>query len=191
MNSIELTYEAGETTWHRVHELLRAAAEAGNQGPVAHHIVGAALQLTCGNLKVPNVSYRSLVPGLGNYQVNDALFHVITAPTLGGLGAVFSESKQGIRVFILLPDQFAVGATQVAEMTSPGRVAVESIESFVAQIIERLGGFSLREVHEEWRRLVGTYDYRVVEVEASESLRIEMIETDSEQCSIDSPQLCD
>jgi hypothetical protein len=67
-----------------------------------------------------------------------------------------------------------IGARQNAEIVAPGCIAVESIETFVAQNIEDLALFSLAQVACGLRRLLETYNARVDAVEADKSMMVEI-----------------
>lgn len=82
--------------------------------------------------------------------------------------------EEGYRVFILVPDRCLAGARQNAEITMPGKIAVESIESFVGQNLEELSTFSKDELIDEFRRMLEIYNLRVDAVEIDKSMLIEI-----------------
>ena len=65
---------------------------------------------------------------------------------------------RGLRVYLLVPDSLVAGARQNAELLAAGRIAVESIESFVVTSVDELAGF---DVVGSLRRLLETYNPRV------------------------------
>jgi hypothetical protein len=82
--------------------------------------------------------------------------------------------RDGFRVFLLIPDRTLSGARQNAELAMPGRLSVESIESFVATNIEELSTFSKKEVTSGLRRLLKSYNRRVSECETDKSMMIDL-----------------
>ena len=65
-------------------------------------------------------------------------------------------------------------ARQNAQAASPDRIAVESIESFIANNIEELSQFAKDELKSGFRRLLETYNQRVDAIELDKSLLIEI-----------------
>ncbi|MGH9690037.1 MAG: DUF4928 family protein, partial [Candidatus Acidiferrales bacterium] len=82
--------------------------------------------------------------------------------------------EAGRRAYLLVPDDLLIGTRQNAELLAQGRIAVESIESFVGQNIEELSTFSLGQIAERFRRLLELYNHRVNEVESDKSMLIEL-----------------
>lgn len=80
----------------------------------------------------------------------------------------------GLRVYLLVPERKLEGAKQNSEMAAPGRIAVESIESFVSQNIEELSEFSGEKLGGQFRRLLETYNQRVDKVQEDKSLLVEI-----------------
>ncbi len=67
-----------------------------------------------------------------------------------------------------------IGARQNAEAIAPGKIAVESIESFVGQNIEELSSFSKSEIANGFRSLLKIYNERVDAVETDKSVLVEV-----------------
>ncbi len=82
--------------------------------------------------------------------------------------------ENGYRVFLLVPERALTGARQNAELIVPGRIAVESIESFVGQNIEELSYFARDKLKHGFRRLIETYNKRVDTSETDKSILVEM-----------------
>jgi hypothetical protein len=59
-------------------------------------------------------------------------------------------------------------------MLLDGRVAVESIESFVSQNIEEISAFTKKRLPEGLRRLLEEYNRRVDEIEVDKSMLIDI-----------------
>ena len=174
---LSFVYDSARTTWSVVHNLLHEAREVGKTGAVAQYLVGAKLQLRFPHVKVPNDNYSAAdvqTGRPGDFLVGDTAFHVTVAPNL----AVFEKCKRnldaGVRVYLLVPDDRVVGTRQNAEETAPARIAVESIESFIANNIEGLSTFAKGSLVSGFRRLLETYNRRVAEVETDKSMLIEI-----------------
>jgi hypothetical protein len=60
------------------------------------------------------------------------------------------------------------------EQLLAGRVAVESIESFISQNIEEISAFSKRKLPDGLRQLLKVYNKRVGMIEKRESIQIEI-----------------
>jgi hypothetical protein len=174
---IEINYDASITTRAAVQEILEQAALVGKAGPVAQYLVGAKLQLRFPDVTVPNDSYSA--PDVqtgrqGDFQVEDTAFHVTVSPTTAVYEKCVRNIKAGLRVYLLLPDSLVVGARQNASTVAPDRIAVEPIESFVANNIEELSKFSRKDLKSGFRLLLETYNKRVDAIELDKSLLIEI-----------------
>ena len=84
------------------------------------------------------------------------------------------NAEQGLRAYLLVPDDHVQSARRRAKDEAPGRVAVESIESFVAQNIEEMASFSQNVLNAKLYELIVTYNARVDATEVDKSLMIEI-----------------
>jgi hypothetical protein len=82
--------------------------------------------------------------------------------------------REGRRVYLLVPDDVVFGTRQNVAVTAPGRIAVESIESFVAQNVEESASFARDRVALDLYRLLKTYNARVDAVENDKSMMVEI-----------------
>jgi hypothetical protein len=80
----------------------------------------------------------------------------------------------GYSAYLLVPDRVQIGARQYAESFLPGRITVQSIESFVAQNLEEISAFSKGRLVSGFRRLLETYNARVDQVESDKSMLIDI-----------------
>lgn len=174
---IKMVYDSSKSTWQNISDLLSAAHETGKEGPVAQHLVGAKLQLRFPEIKVSNESYSTADEQSGrpgDFYIGDTAFHVTVAP----MSPVYEKCKDnlenGYRVYLLVPERAVTGARQNAELMVPGRVAIESIESFVGQNIEELSYFKRDKLRNAFRRLLETYNARVDEAETDKSMIVEI-----------------
>lgn len=174
---IKLTFDPTKTTWQTIQGLLTAARETGKEGPVAQHLVGAKLELRFPDLTIGNESYSTADRQLGrpgDFLIGDTAFHVTVAPMPQLFEKCVENVKEGYRAFLLVPDRTLSGARQNAELMLPGKIGVESIESFVATNIEELSLFSKKKVVRGMRRLMEAYNRRVSECEMDKSMLIEI-----------------
>lgn len=174
---LEITYNASLITWAAVHEILKQAGQVGKAGPVAQYLVGAKLQLRYPKVEIANERYSA--PDVqtgrqGDFQVQDTVFHVTVSPTQAVYQKSIQNIEAGLRVYLLVPDSFFVGARQNAQMAAADRIAVESIESFVANNIEEQSQFAKNELVSGFRRLLEKYNERVNAIELDKSLLIEI-----------------
>jgi hypothetical protein len=172
-----LIFNPAFTTWHIVHELLHLAASEGKAGPVAQHIVGAKLQLRFPDLAVSNESANTAdmqTQRPGDFLIGNTAFHITVAP----MTPVFEKCKhniaQGLKPFLLVPDNKLIGTRQNAEQMSEQQIAVESIESFVSQNIDEISVFQKDNLILRIKDLIAVYNKRVDEVETDKSLMIEL-----------------
>jgi hypothetical protein len=153
------------------------ARETGKEGPLAQHLVGAKLELRFPKIAIGNESYSTADDQLGrpgDFCIGDTAFHVTVAP----MPALYEKCRKnvddGFRVYLLVPDRTLSGARQNADLILPGKIAVESIESFVSQNIEELSDFSKQKLAAGFRQLIETYNKRVDVCEIDKSMLIEL-----------------
>jgi hypothetical protein len=175
---LKIVYNPQKSTRQLIHELLAVARENVKEGPVAQYLVGAKLTLRFPDLNIRNESYSTADVQLGrhgDFEVGDTAFHVTVAP----MAPLYQKCKvnidEGFRAFILVPDDKLGDARYWAEQNVPGgKIAVESIESFVSQNIEELSLFSNGIIKDGFKRLLETYNERVNQVDIDKSKLIEI-----------------
>lgn len=174
---LKIVYDPSKTTWQLIHELLLISRDTGKEGPVAQHLVGAKLQLRFPEVELSNESYSTADDQLGrpgDFYLGDTAFHVTVAPMQPVFEKCKSNLENGLRVYLLVPDRCLSGARQSADLMISGRIAVESIESFVSQNIEELSFFKRERLTDDFYELIETYNDRVVEAEIDKSMMIEI-----------------
>jgi len=82
--------------------------------------------------------------------------------------------EQGLRAYLLVPDDHVQSARRRAKDEVPGGVAVESIESFVGQNLEEMATFSQTDLRASLYKLLVVYNQRVEAVEVDKSLMIDI-----------------
>ena len=174
---IKLIFNPALSTWHIVYNLLADAIAEKNAGYIAQHLVGAKLQLRFPAIRVSNeggstADMQTQRPG--DFLIGHTAFHVTVAP----MQSVFDKCKhnisQGLKPFLLVPDNKLVGARQIAEQVSEQQIAVESIASFVSQNINEISNFNKDKLTTSFKDLVTIYNRRVDEVETDKSLMIDL-----------------
>ena len=178
---LEFRYDPAASTWHAVDEILQKSEEAGKSGSVAQHLVGAKLQLRFPDIAVANnpVSAADQQTGrAGDFQIGDTAFHVTVTPTRDNLLERVKENiRQGLRVYVVVPDEKVATARGYAEEQLPdqaSQIAVCALEAFVAQNIDELSLFAKGCILKGFRALLEEYNQRVAAVESDSSLLIEV-----------------
>jgi hypothetical protein len=172
---LKVLYDPSFSTWQFIHNLLKGASERGKEGQVAQYLVGAKLQLRYPKINVENYSFSTADEPLkrkGDFQINDTVFHITVSPMQAIYDKCKSNVDEGFRTYLLVPDRLLVVAKGNAEMHLPGKVFVESIESFVGQNVEELSAFSRSKLADEFRQLLMIYNRRVDAIESDKSLLI-------------------
>ncbi|GAB3176774.1 DUF4928 family protein [Telluribacter humicola] len=174
---IKLTFNPSHSTWHVIHSLLQTAVAEGKAGFIAQHLVGAKLQLRFPNINVSNESASTAdmqTQRPGDFLIGHTAFHITVAP----MPAVYEKCKhnisQGLKPFLLVPDNKLIGTRQNAEQVSEQQIAVESIESFVSENIDEISDFNKDNLTNSFKKLITIYNHRVDEVETDKSLMIEL-----------------
>ncbi|MFA5400669.1 MAG: DUF4928 family protein [Dehalococcoidia bacterium] len=172
---LKVLYDPSFSTWQFIHNLLKAASDRGKEGQIAQYLVGAKLKLRYPSIDVENYSSSTADEQLkrrGDFLINDTIFHITVSPMQAVYDKCKSNVDDGFRVYLLVPDRLLAAAKGNAEMLLPGRVFVESIESFVGQNVEELSAFSRSQLVGEFRRLLEIYNRRVDDIESDKSLLI-------------------
>lgn len=174
---IKVVYDPSRSTWQSIYDLMTLARASGKEGPVAQYLVGAKLQLRYPDLEVGNESYSTADEQLGrpgDFYLGDTAFHVTVEP----MPALYEKCKQnvdrGYRVYLLVSDRRLIGARQNAEAVLAGRIAVESIESFVSQNVEEMASFAKDKLQWSFRHLLETYNSRVDATEIDKSMMVDL-----------------
>lgn len=111
----------------------------------------------------------------GDFEIGSTAFHVTVAPMPELFAKCKDNLERGLRVYMLVPETQVVGTRQNSEMLAAGRIAVESIESFIATNIDELSEFDGDNLKSGFRRLLERYNERVGGVELDKSLLIEIL----------------
>lgn len=174
---LEISFEPSMTTRDVVRLILAKAKERDQSGQVAQYLVGAKLALRFPELEIPNESYSTADQQLGragDFVVKDTAFHVTMTPMDKVYDRCKKNAENGLRAYLLVPDDHVQSARTRAKDEIPGRVAVESIESFVGQNVEEMASFSQHELNAKFYELLVVYNQRVEATEVDKSVMIEI-----------------
>lgn len=150
-------------------QIVRCILEASgcNAGVVARHVVGAALQMRFADSSIEVESHRhsstNEEPGwLGDFLVNDTVFHVTMSPMSLLVQACASNVAAGYTPYLLVPASQVTTALDLA--TAQGilrQMVIMSIEQFVGQMLDFMSAFSQPILGASIQRLIETYNARV------------------------------
>jgi hypothetical protein len=175
---LKVKYDPTANVTASVRGWLNVARRHGKEGPVAHHLIGAVLQLRFPELTIGMESVSTADQQLGragDFLVGNVVVHVTVAP----MQPVFDKCKRnlqnGLRVYLLVPDARISGARMVAEMNQLEHpLNIRAIEAFVADNIDELSTFSTDQLAHGFLRLLDEYNRRVELAELDKSLMIEI-----------------
>ncbi len=174
---VKATYDRNASTWKFIHTIIENARASGKAGPVAEYLVGAKLKLRFPDKVIRNKRFSTAdaqAGCAGDFEIGNTAFHVTTAPMPELLEKCRGNLERGLRVYLLVPEPQVIGARQNAELLAVGRIAVESIESFVATNIDELSEFDGDKLKSGFRRLLETYNARVDAIELDKSMLIDI-----------------
>jgi Domain of unknown function (DUF4928) len=174
---VKATFDQNTTTRRFVRTIIENATLNGKGGPVAEYLVGAKLALRFPQMQIRNKRFAtsdSQGGFSGDFEIGNTVFHITTAPMPELYDKCRANLERGLRIYLIVPDSIVVGARQNAELVATGRIAVESIESFIATNIDELSEFDGDNLKSGFLRLLEKYNHRVSEVEPDKSMLIEI-----------------
>lgn len=174
---LKLVYDSKRSTWQIIHSLFEASYSEGKAGHFAQHLVGAKLQLRFPEVLVSNESASTAdkpTKRSGDFEIGNTVFHVTVSPMEGVFRKCQENLKEGLKVYLIVPDGKLAAARQLAEQYCNGQIAVESLESFISQNIEEISVFASEKLKISMVNLIKLYNERVNAVEVDKSLMIEL-----------------
>lgn len=174
---LEFDYDPSNSTQSSIRDLLASAKDVGKAGPVAQYLVGAKLQLRFPDISIANERFSAgdLQTGrAGDFQINSIAIHVTVAPMLQVMEKCLRNLRRGMRPLLLVPSGMVELTSSSAEAEAPKRIAVQSIETFIASNLEELATFDAEKLQGGFRLLLETYNCRVNEIELDKSLLIDV-----------------
>jgi len=174
-----ITFDPTRSVWSNIAHMLQRAQEVKKSGPVAQHLVGAKLALRfperSAEIGLDSYSTADDQTGRpGDFAFGDTAFHVTVHPLPGVFDRCLHNLQHGYRPYLLVTHAWLTDSRQRADAVAEGRIAVESIESFVSQNIEELSEFDLDGVKSGLRALLEEYNRRVDAAETDRSLMVEI-----------------
>lgn len=176
---IKIEYDPSKTAWQTIADLLAIARETQKDGPMAQYLVGAKLALRFPHIEIGNESYSTADDQLdrpGDFLIGDTAFHVTVTPMPGVYDRCRRNIQQGYRVYLLVSDRRLQGTKETIsdDDVLNGKVAVESIETFISQNIDELSAFRADQLINGFRNLFERYNNRVNIIETDKSLMVEI-----------------
>jgi len=158
--------------------ILQLAQRRNEAGPVAQHLVGAKLAVRFPHLAVGNFPYSAADEQSGrpgDFSLGKTVFHITVAPTMGHIDRCSQNIKDGFSPLLLVVDSKLAAARALLETVGlQGKVAAESIESFIGQNLSELAEFAPAKLPDQLAQLLSEYNRRVSEVETDNALSIEL-----------------
>jgi hypothetical protein len=177
LKKIHFAFDPKLSTWQIIQDLLETSHSEGKAWYVAQHLVGAKLQLRFPNVEVSNESASTAdkpTNRSGDFAIGNTVFHVTISPMEGVYKKCQENIKEGLKVYLIVPDAKLAAARQLGEQFCNGHIAVESLESFISQNIEEISVFAAEKLKHSLVSLVKIYNERVNAVEVDKSLMIEL-----------------
>ncbi len=174
--AIEIEVNLSKPSTHIVADILAAADTKA--GAVAQHLVGAKLAVRFPNLDIANFSYTTADQQLrrpGDFVVSDSVFHVTVAPMPPVFHKCEDNLRNGFRPMLVVPESRLQAARQMADAIEVlDKVGIFSVESFIGQNLEELGGFAKDKLAGCFKSLLAKYNERVKCAEVDRSFLIRL-----------------
>ncbi len=171
---LSFSCDPASPTQQLISHLLRTAQNIHKENAVAHHLVGATLQIRFPETRIDNKPFNEAEKDVSNYRVGDTDFYVRANPFLDAS----IECHQGIenpsKVYLLTLEEHLADARAKTEPVHQNSLTIESVESFVGLIIEFMSAFSRDGLTQNLRCLLETHNKRVNEVESDKSILVEI-----------------
>jgi len=177
INELEFSFDPTMSLKMAISKLFMQAKLRQKAGPFAKYLFGAVLQNRFPKEKILNERYNTSVNNKGylsDFKLGDTVFHVSATPNFNVMENCKQNVNNGYRVFLIVPEESVIGARQNAELEMPNKIAVESLESYVANNLEFLSGFDKNKLVSVFRRLLELYNSRVESIDPDKSLLIKI-----------------
>lgn len=174
---LRMEYDVEYTTWALVDSFLAQLGNNPNREGVAYHLVGAVLHRCFPHLTISSHRYCADDERLGCcgcYLFGNTVLYVALTPLPLFYAKCRHDVDVGHRVYVLVEDSRVVGVRQVLDGIVPGRIAVQSIQSYFSQSVEELAAFEQNAVRMELRHLLEEYNKCVNETELDKSMLVEI-----------------
>ncbi len=177
---LQIEYRSHEPTSTAVRQLLDAAGDRGGNatGAVAQHVVGAALCLHYPDMEIDNHSYTTAdeqTGRVGDFVVDDAAFHVTTAPGEALLRKCVQNLSLDVYPIVLtLRDRIAAAEGLASNFDIADLLSVRDIVEFVADAVDVPAQYERSTMAARLRDLLDIYNARVAVAEPDPSLQVEI-----------------
>jgi hypothetical protein len=174
---IDVAVDSAGTTHDLVARVLDQAATRPGAERVPYHLVAALLELRFKSLNLSvgsDEGSRDPWQPLPDLLVGDTVFHPAAAPTDWILDRCRVSSELGRRVSLLIRDAQVREARALLASLGIGPITVESIESFVSQMLESTALYSLNARNDALLALVRAYNRRIRVTEGGSSLMLDV-----------------
>ncbi len=136
-----------------------------SSGAVAQHLVGAKLQLRYPDLLISNdVTSAADAPTNrpGDFIIEDTSIHITLSPQDAVFEKCIENLNEGLRVYLLVSEKKIPLAKRKAEQYKiEHKISIVSIETFIAQNIDEIAGFSKEKFHTQKEKLIQIYNERI------------------------------
>lgn len=147
-------------------------------GTVAQHLVGAKLEMLFPTIEIGKDNSNAAdqqTDRSGDFQINDAAFHVTVSPMAKLTDRCRDNIRNGIRPIVVVPHDKVSFAYGLFESEGLGnRVQVIALESFIGINIEELSFYKRDLIRLNVARLLAHYNKRIEDIEPDKSLQIEI-----------------
>jgi hypothetical protein len=174
---VKAVFDPASATARFIDAILENARLSGKAGAVAEYLIGAKLACLFPKKDIRNKRFSTsdVQSGYsGDFEVGTTAFHVSVAPMPELFQKLKGNLERGLRVYLLVPGSQVVGAQQNATLMAGDKVAVESIQSFVATNIDEHTEFDGEKLKSGFRRLLDKYNERVAAIELDKSMLIDI-----------------
>ena len=172
---VKLVFDSRLSTWQIIHNLIKSASKKA--GYVVQHLVGAKLELRFPDIAISNESGSTADAPTnrgGDFTIGNTVFHVTMSPKSQLFDKCLQNLREGLKVYLIVPDSLLAGTRQLANQFCSGQIAVESIESFLSQNIDEISIFKSDHLKKSLVSLINIYNRRVMDAEVDMSLMIEL-----------------
>ncbi|MEX0701536.1 MAG: DUF4928 family protein [Planctomycetales bacterium] len=176
---VRASFDQSKATSHFIGTILANAQATRKCDAVAEYLIGAKLAVIYPDKSIRNKHFSAadMQAGYGgDFHVGNTVFHITLAATRELLHKAVENLDAGLGVYLLVLRKNLEQARQLADYEAgPGRIEVDSIESFIAKNMDEAVGFDrTTPLKSELRHLLEIYNERVGEVDHDTSMLIEI-----------------
>jgi hypothetical protein len=158
---------------------ILSEAKGKSGGKVEQHLVGAKLQTRHPNIPIPNHPGHAgdvQTGRTGDFVIGTTSFHVTAAPGSGVIEKCSRNLRQNLHPVLLVPRENLSKARHLAEDKGIAEnVTIIAIEDYLAANIIELAEGQQSNFSTVIRKILGTYNERLLAVETDPSLKIEVV----------------